>query len=180
MNLDVAYLESEAFVDLLAYVMIGSGILAAVLLLGGFKAYYGRYPTTKFGPLLNPNFAWFLQEVPSFIVPIALLASAPAKFFHSIQNVTCLAVFLFHYFNRALVYPWRIKGGKPTPLIVMLMAFSFCVWNGYMQVRVVCQIFETTVCICICIHTFTFHTCAYAHSLQGLPIYDTCVKMFLM
>jgi 3-oxo-5-alpha-steroid 4-dehydrogenase 1 len=44
-----------------------------------------------------------------------------------------MALFLFHYFNRALIYPWRIRGGKPTPLVVMLMALVFCLWNGHQQ-----------------------------------------------
>jgi 3-oxo-5-alpha-steroid 4-dehydrogenase 1 len=44
-----------------------------------------------------------------------------------------LAAFLLHYANRAFVYPLRMRGGKPTPLLVMLMAVVFCFWNGAMQ-----------------------------------------------
>ena len=40
-----------------------------------------------------------------------------------------------HYANRSCIYPLKIKGGKPTPLIIFLLAMSFCMWNGYMQVK---------------------------------------------
>ena len=36
--------------------------------------------------------------------------------------------------RRSLVYPALQRGGKPTPLVVWLMAFLFCIWNGLMQV----------------------------------------------
>lgn len=35
---------------------------------------------------------------------------------------------------RSLVFPALQRGGKPTPLVVWLMAFFFCIWNGLMQV----------------------------------------------
>lgn len=84
---------------------------------------------------MNAQLAWFLQEIPSFLIPLFFVWRAPSSFFHSAQNVTCIALFLFHYFNRALIYPWRIRGGKPTPFLVFLMALVFCVWNGWNQVR---------------------------------------------
>ena len=42
-------------------------------------------------------------------------------------------MFLLHYVQRTFVFPLLIRGGKPTPLIVFLMAFFYCVANGYMQ-----------------------------------------------
>jgi len=40
-----------------------------------------------------------------------------------------------HHFLRSLIYPWLIKGGKPTPVLLSSMAFVFCVLNGYLQAR---------------------------------------------
>ena len=48
-------------------------------------------------------------------------------------NFLLMAAFMLHYFYRDLIFPWRIRGGKPTPFIVWLLAFVFCVYNGYMQ-----------------------------------------------
>ncbi len=33
----------------------------------------------------------------------------------------------------SLVYPLRLKGPKPTPLVVMLMSLVYCLINGYLQ-----------------------------------------------
>ena len=46
-----------------------------------------------------------------------------------------MGTFLLHYFNRDLIFPFRIRAGKPTPFIVWLLAAVFCVYNGYMQTR---------------------------------------------
>lgn len=44
-----------------------------------------------------------------------------------------MGAFLLHYAYRDLVFPFRLRGGKPTPFIVCLSAFVFCVYNGLMQ-----------------------------------------------
>jgi hypothetical protein len=46
-----------------------------------------------------------------------------------------MAAFMLHYFYRDLIFPLRLRGGKPTPFVVWAMAAVFCVYNGYMQVR---------------------------------------------
>lgn len=38
--------------------------------------------------------------------------------------------FLIH---RSLIFPFLIRGGKPTPFIPFILAFAFCVLNGYLQ-----------------------------------------------
>lgn len=45
------------------------------------------------------------------------------------------AAFLCHYTYRTIVFPLRVRAGKPAPLSVMLLGMSFCVWNGLLQVR---------------------------------------------
>lgn len=50
-------------------------------------------------------------------------------------NGILLAAFLAHYFNRTLIFPMRIRGGKPTPATVFLMALVFCLINGHLQGR---------------------------------------------
>ena len=79
------------------------------------------------------------QEIPSFLIPAAwlLLWATPEQRARAAApgNAALLATFLLHYFYRDLVFPFRLRGGKPTPLVVWAMALAFCVFNGYMQSR---------------------------------------------
>ena len=34
---------------------------------------------------------------------------------------------------RTMIYPFLIKGGKPTPFHLMFLGIVFCTWNGYIQ-----------------------------------------------
>ena len=78
------------------------------------------------------------QELWSFALPAAWLAfyATPAQLarLRAPANALLMAMFLLHYFNRYFIYPLRLRGGKPTPFIVWLMAAVFCIYNGYMQV----------------------------------------------
>ena len=51
-----------------------------------------------------------------------------------------LALFALHYVNRTLIFPLKIRGGKPTPLTLFLAALLFCVANGYIQMRALCTL----------------------------------------
>ncbi|KAM8841159.1 3-oxo-5-alpha-steroid 4-dehydrogenase 1 isoform 3-T3 [Spinachia spinachia] len=37
--------------------------------------------------------------------------------------------------SRSLIYPFLIRGGKPTPFASFALAVVFCIYNGYMQIR---------------------------------------------
>lgn len=50
------------------------------------------------------------------------------------MNCVLVGLFLVHYIQRSFVFPFLIRGGKPTPAVLVLMAFVFCLGNGYMQV----------------------------------------------
>ncbi|KAF6357582.1 steroid 5 alpha-reductase 1 [Rhinolophus ferrumequinum] len=40
---------------------------------------------------------------------------------------------------RSLIFPFLIRGGKPTPLYACVLAFAFCTYNGYLQSRYLSQ-----------------------------------------
>lgn len=69
-------------------------------------------------------------------MPLLLLfAAAPAALPQLGSPCSCLAAtFLLHYTYRSLIYPFRIRGGKGTALVVWAMAAGFCCWNGFIQV----------------------------------------------
>ncbi|KAI7842014.1 hypothetical protein COHA_004215 [Chlorella ohadii] len=125
----------------LAWGMIAAGAATFVALLGfpSLTAPYGRYSKSGWGLLIPSKLAWVTQEMWSFVVPATWLAffatpdqlarlSAPA-------NALLMTLFLVHYFNRDFIFPLRLRGGKPTPFTVWLMAAVFCIYNGYMQTK---------------------------------------------
>ena len=123
----------------MAWIMLVSGIITFFALLFGPTAPYGRYSTEGWGVMIDSKIAWFTQEIWSFLVPMAWLICGPPahrqRLLESPKNTILMAAFLIHYFNRDLIYPFRIRAGKPTPVIVWLLASFFCMYNGFMQSR---------------------------------------------
>jgi len=75
---------------------IGSIFVFFFEIILGIRAPYGRYNTKNSG--IPARLAWFIQEVPCFIIPSYLL------YYHwssvSITNFIIVGLFLIHYFQR--------------------------------------------------------------------------------
>ncbi|EFN60003.1 hypothetical protein CHLNCDRAFT_18410 [Chlorella variabilis] len=120
----------------LAWGMIAAAVVTFFMLLFGPVAPYSR---AGWGFLISPKLAWVTQEMWSFLVPAAWLAfyATPEQWERVGEpaNGLLMAMFLLHYFHRDFIFPLRLRGSKPTPFVVWLMASVFCVYNGYMQAR---------------------------------------------
>ncbi|XP_077405628.1 3-oxo-5-alpha-steroid 4-dehydrogenase 1 isoform X2 [Vanacampus margaritifer] len=127
--------EDEKYVlDCMAYFMILMAACTFVCLL--FKdASYGRYSSSKYGFLVNAKLAWFVQELPAFLLPVCLLIWASSAKSSLLANQLLIAMYMCHYTQRSLIYPFLIRGGKPTPFLPFFLAVVFCTYNGYMQIR---------------------------------------------
>jgi 3-oxo-5-alpha-steroid 4-dehydrogenase 1 len=42
---------------------------------------------------------------------------------------------MVHYINRTMIFPLRMRGGKPSKFMTFIMALVFCSANGYLQMR---------------------------------------------
>jgi 3-oxo-5-alpha-steroid 4-dehydrogenase 1 len=144
-------------VERLSLALIASFLLAAVVLLSGVQAPYGRYSRagTYWGWRLPGRVAWVLQELPNLLAVGWALRSADYQTEGSVLMVVVrggaengnssstpnvapwvlLTMFTLHYSNRTLIFPLRIRGGKPTPLVPFVMATVYCSLNGYLQSR---------------------------------------------
>lgn len=124
----------------LAIVMIATAIMTFPTLIFGPTAPYGRYSTSGWGFMIPNKIAWVSQEINSLAVPaiwILFFASDEqlSRIYKVPVNGILVAMFLIHYVNRDIIYPCRLRGGKPTPFTVWFLAFVFCLYNGYMQTR---------------------------------------------
>ncbi|XP_076972935.1 3-oxo-5-alpha-steroid 4-dehydrogenase 1 isoform X2 [Tamandua tetradactyla] len=125
-------LMEQRLLDALAYLQSGLGILCLPLV-GHFGTSYGRYFSPSLSWRVPARSAWALQELPSLAVPLLVCARAPAERLQRWPNRVLLAMFLVHYVHRALIFPFLIRGGKPTPFFTWSLAFVFCAFNGYLQ-----------------------------------------------
>ncbi|XP_072267977.1 3-oxo-5-alpha-steroid 4-dehydrogenase 1 [Pyxicephalus adspersus] len=126
----IEFLEDESrLLDFLSQFMVFMGLLSFALL-RFINMPYGRYTSTAFGPAIPVRLAWFIQELPSLAVPLYYLASQPPL---TTPSQLLMGFFICHYFQRTLIFPFLIRGGKPTPLLSFALAFIFCCYNGYLQ-----------------------------------------------
>ncbi|CAI2356194.1 unnamed protein product [Caenorhabditis sp. 36 PRJEB53466] len=111
----------------LSWLMIIIAFFVFLSLKLGLTAGYGRYTNSDHWGL-PASIAWFVQEAPSFFIPLyfMFLATSPCGAFLNL-------LFLAHYFNRAIVYPYRLRSNTTSPLYIMLSAVVFCAYNGFIQ-----------------------------------------------
>ncbi|XP_060134048.1 3-oxo-5-alpha-steroid 4-dehydrogenase 1 [Zootoca vivipara] len=126
--------QEQRLLEGMSYGMVASMALA-MLASRYLKIPYGRYASSTFGPPIPAKVAWALQEAPAFLVPLGLVLGSDGARLSFWPNRFLLALFLIHYAYRAFIFPFLIRGGKPTPAITFLLAFVFCMYNGYLQGR---------------------------------------------
>lgn len=103
--------------------------LAVWLVLNFVTAPYGRHATDKWGPQVNNKLGWVLMELPVmivlcwFVIPVFSQLSVVTRFM--------IGLFMFHYINRTLIFPFRLRTGKKTmPFIIVLSGIAFNILNG--------------------------------------------------
>ncbi|XP_065152482.1 3-oxo-5-alpha-steroid 4-dehydrogenase 2b [Paramisgurnus dabryanus] len=120
----------ELLVQGLGLGMILGGVIHFVCLLKSHAA-YGRYVNASTDSVMVPaRLAWFLQEIPAFLVPLLLSLVTDGN--RGYKEQVMLWVFCLHYFNRSCIYPLRTKG-RPYPFSIMLSGIVFCSINGFLQ-----------------------------------------------
>jgi len=80
---------------------------------------------------INDGTYLFLSAVTTIILQLTLLLQHVNAGLHCMVNDACYIVYIY----RSLVYPALMRKGKPTPMIVFLIAAVICLLNGFMQTR---------------------------------------------
>ncbi|XP_062985794.1 3-oxo-5-alpha-steroid 4-dehydrogenase 1 [Elgaria multicarinata webbii] len=126
--------QEEQLMEQMSYWLVGSMAVATILTFH-FGIPYGRYSSSAFGCLLPTTLAWVVQEAPAFFVPLLLALCSDGARLIFWPNRILLGIFLAHYLYRSFIFPFLIRGGKPTPFLLFLFALAFCFYNGYLQGR---------------------------------------------
>jgi 3-oxo-5-alpha-steroid 4-dehydrogenase 1 len=98
-----------------------------------FPAPYGRYAAKAWGPQINNRLAWVVQETPAFLMMFVycLIADRPL----TAATIVLLCLWQAHFGHRTFIYPFTLRGGKPVPLVTVLLAILFYLANTYVQGR---------------------------------------------
>jgi protein-S-isoprenylcysteine O-methyltransferase Ste14 len=125
-------MEQRLF-DTLLYAWIG--LAAAVFVLLFFiSAPYGRHGRKGWGPQLDRTIGWVVMELPAVLSMVLFFAMGQRT--TSLVAIVFLVLWQLHYVNRALVFPFRLRGGnKRMPLLVVLFAICFNLGNAYFNGR---------------------------------------------
>lgn len=119
--------------DLYFYIAIAWIIIGIITFFYLFKqtAPYGRHTTTTWGPLIDNKLGWFLMEFFVLVVLSCFVLSGSVKL--NVVSGIMVGLFAFHYLNRSILFPLRIKTkGKKMPLVIMLSAMGFNMMNGFL------------------------------------------------
>uniref|UniRef100_A0A8D2E0K4 3-oxo-5-alpha-steroid 4-dehydrogenase n=1 Tax=Sciurus vulgaris TaxID=55149 RepID=A0A8D2E0K4_SCIVU len=112
---------------------------ATIATLGALTLYltkpfsYGKHMeiSAPGGTCLPARTAWFLQELPAFVVSAGILAWQPRSLFGP-PGTFLLGLFCAHYFHRTFIYSLLTRG-RPFPVVFLFRGSIFCVGNGFLQ-----------------------------------------------
>lgn len=90
---------------------------------------FGRHTSKKWGPMIDNKLGWMIMEAPSLLIMAYFLFFGS----YSFQSYVWIlfGLWIFHYLNRTLIYPLRIKAtDKKMPLFIVLNAILFNLMNA--------------------------------------------------
>ena len=88
---------------------------------------YGKFYNKKWGPAVSNRLGWVLMESPVFIAMLVLCMLSDRK--DDLTRLVFLVIFELHYFQRAFIFPFLIKGKSKMPLSIILMGIIFNTLN---------------------------------------------------
>lgn len=120
---------SRTTYDLILYTWIGVAVITFISLLK-ITAPYGRHTTAKWGPQISNRLGWIIMEAPVLIVLLFFVFNSMDR--QTTVTWVMIGLFCFHYFNRILVFPFRLHTrGKKMPLLIVGSAVFFNLMNGF-------------------------------------------------
>lgn len=115
------------------YTVVGSMLVLAVVVfiaLQRITPAYGITYSEKWGPSVPNRLGWILMELPVVIGMVLLWVLSPRRG----EPALCVmaSIFLLHYVQRSLIFPFLIRGKNRMPLVIILAGVIFNLINCYM------------------------------------------------
>lgn len=152
------------------YVCYGWMALAIIIHIVLFfvAAPFGRHTSTKWGPMVNNKVAWIVMELPSLSIMLFFLLTGT---YSRLSFAWILfACWIFHYVNRTLIYPLRIRPtDKKMPLIIMLNAIVFNLMNAGLNGYFLAELAEPS--------SYDMAWLTHPATLSGFGLF--CIGMFI-
>lgn len=114
-------------------VLVSMAVLAVVVFVALFfvDAGYGKFYRPGWGPAIDNRLGWMLMEAPVFVAMLLLWWLSDRR--TDGVRLVFMLLFQLHYFHRAFVFPWLMRGRGRMPLSIIAMAVLFNTVNAYMQ-----------------------------------------------
>lgn len=120
-----------SFFCTIVWIWIAAAIVLVPLQLK-VTAPYGRHVRAGWGPAMPYRWGWILMEIVSPIVFCWFVFAGGQEM--SLVTWVIVALWVGHYFNRTMIYPFRAKmGGKSIPLSIVASAAFFNLVNGWVN-----------------------------------------------
>jgi 3-oxo-5-alpha-steroid 4-dehydrogenase 1 len=115
----------------LSVVLIFGFAAVVFVLLFYISAPYGKFLRKGWGPVIKSKWAWMIMEFPSPVIITFFFMISDKK---NVPQIIFVIIWLSHYLHRVFIYPFRQSGReKSYPVILVLMAFVFNCFNGFVN-----------------------------------------------
>ncbi len=120
MNVATLYLICYAWIAVALMVLVTMFFVTAP---------FGRHTSEKWGPMISNKWGWVIMEFPSLAIMVYFLFWG-SRSFDSYAWIL-FALWIVHYVNRTLIYPFRIKSTpKKMPVFIVVSAIGFNLMNA--------------------------------------------------
>ncbi len=116
--------------NILLYIMLFVAIVVFATLYF-IDAGYGMFNNGKWGKSINNKLGWMIMEAPVFLTLLCMWLLSDRKQMLVPSLIT--GFMLLHYFHRAFVFPFLLRGKNKMPVAIMSMAILFNFLNASIQ-----------------------------------------------
>lgn len=114
--------------NLICYAWLAVAVIVHVTMFF-VTAPFGRHTTNAWGPTINNKLGWFVMELPSLAIMSYFLVTGTNSL--TTYAWVLFAAWIFHYTNRTLIYPLRMRSTpKRMPIVIVASAVFFNLMNA--------------------------------------------------